>query len=112
MCRLTFVMLMLSSSPENGEDSFTSASKGQAGKVKQNGEHVQAQSLPAAQESGSEGQKMLKETVRIEGSQDDAPSYSGAGPSSRNDDSPESEHKVQVKFGGVVPLGVTFDHTS
>ncbi|XP_061082250.1 ankyrin-3 isoform X5 [Conger conger] len=80
-------------SPENDNDSFTSASKGQAGSAKQNGEHVQVGSLPAAQDSAGEGQKMPKETERIEGSEDDGPS--GAGPSSRDHDSPASEHKVQ-----------------
>ncbi|XP_061082211.1 ankyrin-3 isoform X1 [Conger conger] len=85
-------------SPENDNDSFTSASKGQAGSAKQNGEHVQVGSLPAAQDSAGEGQKMPKETERIEGSEDDGPS--GAGPSSRDHDSPASEHKVQHGEGG------------
>ncbi|XP_035258975.1 ankyrin-3 isoform X13 [Anguilla anguilla] len=81
-------------SSENADDSNTSASKGQAGKAKQNGEHVQARSLPAGQDSASEAQKMPKETLRVEGSQDDVPGDSGAGPSSR-DGSPASEHKIQ-----------------
>ncbi|XP_064176289.1 ankyrin-3 isoform X41 [Anguilla rostrata] len=81
-------------SSENADDSNTSASKGQAGNAKQNGEHVQAGSLPAGQDSASEAQKMPKETLRVEGSQDDVPGDSGAGPSSR-DGSPASEHKIQ-----------------
>ncbi|XP_036407667.1 ankyrin-3 isoform X2 [Megalops cyprinoides] len=94
-------------SPENSSDSVTSSSKGQAGKPKQNGEHAdlpsQAGSLPGAPDSASElkGQeKTAKGPVHVEGSLDDAPEDSGAGPSSKEQDIPASERKDQHGEGG------------
>ncbi|KAJ8264407.1 hypothetical protein GJAV_G00148820 [Gymnothorax javanicus] len=71
-------------SPENLDDSLTSAPKEQEGKVKENGEHEQ--------DGMSATQKMPKDTVHVEGSQDND---SVAGPSRRSEGSPASEHKIQ-----------------
>ncbi|KAG9346015.1 hypothetical protein JZ751_007830 [Albula glossodonta] len=85
-------------SPENSSESITSASKGQAGKAKQNGEHMEAGSVPAAPDSVTECQAFAAARRQKEGSQDNVPGDGVAGPSSRDQESPESEHKVQVTF--------------
>ncbi|KAG7492681.1 hypothetical protein MATL_G00017420 [Megalops atlanticus] len=97
-------------SPENSSDSVTSSSRGQAGKPKQNGEHAdlpsQAGSLPGAWDSASEvkGQeKTAKGPVHVEGSQDEVLEDSGAGPSSREQDIPASEHKAQGEQAKNIP---------